>query len=110
MTAQVPFSIVLNDCDPKVSGHRCRGFRQADTPTPQFAGCPSGDNKALPATGVGIEILTQHLLTAEAGRRDLRRSRRWLKAPIRTPRATHAIRQPPPRRRQCHATFIMKYE
>lgn len=98
-TAQVPFSIVLNDCDPKVAATAAVAFSgQADNTNPNLLAVSSADNSTT-ATGVGIEILDNTSSPLNRTARPSRRSRRWLKAPIRCV-LPHAIRQPPPPRRQ----------
>lgn len=98
-TAQVPFSIVLNDCDPKVAATAAVAFSgQADNTNTNLLAVSSADNSTT-ATGVGIEILDNTSSPLKPDARPSRRSRRWLKAPIRCV-LPHAIRQPPPPRRQ----------
>ncbi|VEA36489.1 major type 1 subunit fimbrin (pilin) [Salmonella enterica subsp. enterica] len=99
-TAQVPFSIVLNDCDPKVAATAAVAFSgQADNTNPNLLAVSSADNSTT-ATGVGIEILDNTSSPLKPDGRDLLgEAGAGLKAPIRCV-LPHAIRQPPPPRRQ----------
>lgn len=112
-TAQIPFSIVLNDCDPKVAATAAVAFSgQSDITNNNLLAVTSADNGTT-ASGVGIEILdnTSTALkpdgatfsTAQAlveGTNTLRFSARYkATATSATPGQTNA-----------DATFIMKYE
>lgn len=56
-SAQIPFTIVLNDCDTSVSTMASVSFSgQTDAANPTLLAINSGDNSTT-ATGVGIEIL-----------------------------------------------------
>lgn len=56
-TAQIPFSIVLNDCDPKVAATAAVAFSgQSDITNNNLLAVTSADNGTT-ASGVGIEIL-----------------------------------------------------
>ena len=112
-TAQIPFSIVLNDCDPKVAATAAVAFSgQADATNSALLAVSSGNNTTT-AGGVGIEILdnTSTALkpdgatfsTAQAlveGTNTLRFSARYKAT------ATSAT----PGQANADATFIMKYE
>ena len=112
-TAQVPFSIVLNDCDPDVAKTAAVAFSgQADNTNPKLLAVTSSDNGTT-AGGVGIEILDNtstalkpdgaSFSTAQAlveGSNTLRFSARY--------RATAASATPG--QANADATFIMKYE
>ena len=112
-TAQIPFSIVLNDCDPKVAATAAVAFSgQADATNSALLAVSSGNNTTT-AGGVGIEILdnTSTALkpdgatfsTAQAlveGTNTLRFSARY-KATATSATPGQAI---------ADATFIMKYE
>ena len=112
-TAQIPFSIVLNDCDPKVAATAAVAFSgQTDLTNNNLLAVSSSDNSTT-AGGVGIEILdnTSTALkpdgatfsTAQAlveGTNTLRFSARYkATADSTTPGQANA-----------DATFIMKYE
>lgn len=112
-TAQIPFSIVLNDCDPKVAATAAVAFSgQSDITNNNLLAVTSADNGTT-ASGVGIEILdnTSTALkpdgatfsTAQAlveGTNTLRFSARYKAT------ATSAT----PGQANADATFIMKYE
>lgn len=112
-TAQIPFSIVLNDCDPKVAATAAVAFPgQSDITNNNLLAVTSADNGTT-ASGVGIEILdnTSTALkpdgatfsTAQAlveGTNTLRFSARYKAT------ATSAT----PGQANADATFIMKYE
>jgi len=112
-TAQIPFSIVLNDCDPKVAATAAVAFSgQTDLTNNSLLALSSSDNSTT-AGGVGIEILdnTSPALkpdgatfsTAQAlveGTNTLRFSARYKAT------ATSAT----PGQANADATFIMKYE
>ena len=112
-TAQIPFSIVLNDCDPKVAATAAVAFSgQSDITNNNLLAVTSADNGTT-ASGVGIEILdnTSTALkpdgatfsTAQAlveGTNTLRFSARY--------KATAASATPG--QANADATFIMKYE
>ncbi|MDH1794891.1 type 1 fimbrial major subunit FimA [Citrobacter sp. Cpo061] len=112
-TAQIPFSIVLNDCDPKVAATAAVAFSgQSDITNNNLLAVTSADNGTT-ASGVGIEILdnTSTVLkpdgatfsTAQAlveGTNTLRFSARYKAT------ATSAT----PGQANADATFIMKYE
>ena len=112
-TAQIPFSIVLNDCDPKVAATAAVAFSgQSDITNNNLLAVTSADNSTT-ASGVGIEILdnTSTALkpdgatfsTAQAlveGTNTLRFSARYKAT------ATSAT----PGQANADATFIMKYE
>ena len=112
-TAQIPFSIVLNDCDPKVAATAAVAFSgQSDITNNNLLAVTSADNGTT-ASGVGIEILdnTSTALkpdgatfsTAQAlveGTNTLRFSARYKAT------ATSAS----PGQANAAATFIMKYE
>ena len=112
-TAQIPFSIVLNDCDPKVAATAAVAFSgQADATNSALLAVSSGNNTTT-AGGVGIELLdnTSTALkpdgatfsTAQAlveGTNTLRCSARYKAT------ATSAT----PGQANADATFIMKYE
>ncbi|MCT4701922.1 type 1 fimbrial major subunit FimA [Enterobacteriaceae bacterium H20N1] len=56
-SAQIPFTIVLNDCDSTVAATAAAAFSgQADVVDPTLLAVSSGDNSTT-ATGVGIQIL-----------------------------------------------------
>ncbi len=56
-SAQIPFTIVLNDCDSTVAATAAAAFSgQADAKDPTLLAVASGDNGTT-ATGVGIQIL-----------------------------------------------------
>ncbi|WP_435928953.1 type 1 fimbrial major subunit FimA [Dryocola sp. BD613] len=58
-SAQIPFTIVLNDCDSTVAATAAAAFSgQADATDPTLLAVSSGDNSTT-ATGVGIQILDQ---------------------------------------------------
>lgn len=111
-TAQVPFSIVLNDCDPKVAATAAVAFSgQADNTNPNLLAVSSADNSTT-ATGVGIEILdnTSSPLKPDGatfsakqalveGTNTLRFTARYKATAATTPGQANA-----------DATFIMKYE
>ena len=112
-TAQIPFTIVLNDCDPKVAATAAVAFSgQTDLTNNNLLAVSSSDNSTT-AGGVGIEILdnTSTALkpdgatfsTAQAlveGTNTLRFSARYkATADSTTPGQANA-----------DATFIMKYE
>ena len=112
-TAQIPFTIVLNDCDPKVAATAAVAFSgQTDITNNNLLAVSSSDNSTT-AGGVGIEILdnTSTALkpdgatfsTAQAlveGTNTLRFSARYkATADSTTPGQANA-----------DATFIMKYE
>ncbi|PTA93660.1 type 1 fimbrial protein subunit FimA [Kosakonia sp. H7A] len=112
-TAQVPFSIVLNDCDPSVAKTAAVAFSgQTDATNAALLALTSADNGST-ASGVGIEILdnTSTALkpdgatfsTAQAlveGTNTLHFSARY--------KATAATATPG--QANADATFIMKYE
>lgn len=112
-TAQIPFTIVLNDCDPKVAATAAVAFSgQTDLTNNNLLAVSSSDNSTT-AGGVGIEILdnTSTALkpdgatfsTAQAlveGTNTLRFSARYKAT------ATSAT----PGQANADATFIMKYE
>lgn len=112
-TAQIPFSIVLNDCDPKVAATAAVAFSgQSDITNNNLLAVTSADNGTT-ASGVGIEITdnTSTALkpdgatfsTAQAlveGTNTLRFSARYKAT------ATSAT----PGQANADATFIMKYE
>ncbi|EBU2521243.1 type 1 fimbrial protein subunit FimA [Salmonella enterica] len=112
-TAQVPFSIVLNDCDPKVAATAAVAFSgQADNTNTNLLAVSSADNSTT-ATGVGIEILdnTSSPLKPDGatfsaqqalveGTNTLRFTARY--------KATAAATTPG--QANADATFIMKYE
>ena len=112
-TAQIPFSIVLNDCDPKVAATAAVAFSgQSDITNNNLLAVTSADNGTT-ASGVGSEILdnTSTALkpdgatfsTAQAlveGTNTLRFSARYKAT------ATSAT----PGQANADATFIMKYE
>lgn len=112
-TAQIPFSIVLNDCDPKVAATAAVAFSgQSDITNNNLLAVTSADNGTT-ASGVGIEILdnTSTALkpdgatfsTAQAlveGTNTMRFSARYKAT------ATSAT----PGQANADATFIMKYE
>ena len=112
-TAQIPFSIVLNDCDPNVAATAAVAFSgQSDNTNNNLLAVASADNGTT-AGGVGIEILdnTSTALkpdgatfsTAQAlveGTNTLRFSARY--------KATAASATPG--QANADATFIMKYE
>ena len=112
-TAQIPFSIVLNDCDPKVAATAAVAVSgQSDITHNNLLAVTSADNGTT-ASGVGIEILdnTSTALkpdgatfsTAQAlveGTNTLRFSARYKAT------ATSAT----PGQANADATFIMKYE
>ena len=112
-TAQIPFTIVLNDCDPKVAATAAVAFSgQTDITNNNLLAVSSSDNSTT-AGGVGIEILdnTSTALkpdgatfsTAQAlveGTNTLRFSARY--------KATAASATPG--QANADATFIMKYE
>lgn len=114
-TAQIPFSIVLNDCDPKVAATATAAVAfsgQSDITNNNLLAVTSADNGTT-ASGVGIEILdnTSTALkpdgatfsTAQAlveGTNTLRFSARYKAT------ATSAT----PGQANADATFIMKYE
>ncbi|GAL45029.1 type 1 fimbriae major subunit FimA [Citrobacter werkmanii NBRC 105721] len=112
-TAQIPFTIVLNDCDPKVAATAAVAFSgQTDLINNNLLAVSSSDNSTT-AGGVGIEILdnTSTALkpdgatfsTAQAlveGTNTLRFSARYKAT------ATSAT----PGQANADATFIMKYE
>ncbi|MBJ6035047.1 type 1 fimbrial major subunit FimA [Salmonella enterica subsp. enterica serovar Bovismorbificans] len=112
-TAQIPFSIVLNDGDPKVAATAAVAFSgQSDITNNNLLAVTSADNGTT-ASGVGIEILdnTSTALkpdgatfsTAQAlveGTNTLRFSARYKAT------ATSAT----PGQANADATFIMKYE
>ena len=112
-TAQIPFSIVLNDCDPKVAATAAVALSgQSDITNNNLLAVTSADNGTT-ASGVGIEILdnTSTALkpdgatfsTAQAlveGTNTLRFSARY--------KATAASATPG--QANADATFIMKYE
>lgn len=112
-TAQIPFTIVLNDCDPKVAATAAVAFSgQTDITNNNLLAVSSSDNSTT-AGGVGIEILdnTSTALkpdgatfsTAQAlveGTNTLRFSARYKAT------ATSAT----PGQANADATFIMKYE
>ena len=112
-TVQIPFSIVLNDCDPKVAATAAVAFSgQSDITNNNLLAVTSADNGTT-ASGVGIEILdnTSTALkpdgatfsTAQAlveGTNTLRFSARYKAT------ATSAT----PGQANADATFIMKYE
>ncbi|EBA3654897.1 type 1 fimbrial protein subunit FimA [Salmonella enterica] len=108
-TAQVPFSIVLNDCDPKVAATAAVA---SDNTNPNLLAVSSADNSTT-ATGVGIEILdnTSSPLKPDGatfsakqalveGTNTLRFTARY--------KATAAAATPG--QANADATFIMKYE
>lgn len=111
--AQIPFTIVLNDCDPKVAATAAVAFSgQTDITNNNLLAVSSSDNSTT-AGGVGIEILdnTSTALkpdgatfsTAQAlveGTNTLRFSARYKAT------ATSAT----PGQANADATFIMKYE
>lgn len=112
-TAQIPFSIVLNDCDPAVAATAAVAFSgQADATNSALLAVSSGNNTTT-AGGVGIEILDNAstalkpdgatFSTAQAlveGTNTLRFSARY--------KATAASATPG--QANADATFIMKYE
>jgi major type 1 subunit fimbrin (pilin) len=112
-TAQIPFSIVLNDCDPAVAATAAVAFSgQADASNSALLAVSSGNNTTT-AGGVGIEILDNAstalkpdgatFSTAQAlveGTNTLRFSARY--------KATAASATPG--QANADATFIMKYE
>lgn len=112
-TAQIPFSIVLNDCDPAVAATAAVAFSgQADATNSALLAVSSGNNTTT-AGGVGIEILDNAstalkpdgatFSTAQAlveGTNTLRFSARYKAT------ATSAT----PGQANADATFIMKYE
>ncbi len=56
-SAQIPFTIVLNDCDSTVAATAAAAFAgQTDATDPTLLAVSSGDNSTT-ATGVGIQIL-----------------------------------------------------
>ncbi|MDA8477587.1 type 1 fimbrial major subunit FimA [Citrobacter sp. Awk 4] len=112
-TAQIPFSIVLNDCDPSVAATAAVAFSgQSDLTNDALLAIVSSDNSTT-AGGVGIEILDSKssplkpdgatFSTAQAlveGTNTLRFSARYKAT------ATSAT----PGQANADATFIMKYE
>ena len=112
-TAQIPFSIVLNDCDPKVAATAAVAFSgQSDITNNNLLAVTSADNGTT-ASGVGIEILdnTSTALKPDGatfspaqalveGTNTLRFSARYKAT------ATSAT----PGQANADATFIMKYE
>ncbi len=112
-TAQIPFTIVLNDCDPKVAATAAVAFSgQTDATDTTLLAVTSANNSAT-ATGVGIEILDSASATlkpngatfsaAQAlveGTNTLRFSARYKATAV---SAT-------PGQANADATFIMKYE
>ena len=112
-TAQIPFSIVLNDCDPTVAATAAVAFSgQSDLTNNSLLAVSSSDNSTT-ATGVGIEILDSKstalkpdgatFSTAQAlveGTNTLRFSARY--------KAT--VASTTPGQANADATFIMKYE
>lgn len=112
-SAKIPFTIVLNDCDPSVSSTASVAFSgQSDATDPTLLAISSGDNTTT-ATGVGIEILdnTSRVLTPNGSRfstaqalvkgaNTLNFSARY-KATAATATAGQA---------NADATFVMKYE
>lgn len=112
-TAQIPFSIVLNDCDPSVAATAAVAFSgQSDLTNDALLAIVSSDNSTT-AGGVGIEILDSKssplkpdgatFSTAQAlveGTNTLRFSARY--------KATAASATPG--QANADATFIMKYE
>ncbi|WNP33636.1 type 1 fimbrial major subunit FimA [Enterobacter kobei] len=112
-SAQIPFTIVLNDCDPTVAATAAVAFSgQADTTNTSLLAVTSGDNGTT-AGGVGIEILDNKsavlkpdgatFSTAQAlvqGTNILRFSARY--------KATAATTTPG--QANADATFVMKYE
>lgn len=111
--AQVPFSIVLNDCDPKVAANAAVAFSgQADNTNPNLLAVSSADNSTT-ATGVGIEILdnTSSPLKPDgatfSAKQSLVEGTNTLRFTARY-KATAAATTPG--QANADATFIMKYE
>ncbi|EKG3710805.1 type 1 fimbrial protein subunit FimA [Salmonella enterica] len=110
---QVPFSIVLNDCDPKVAANAAVAFSgQADNTNPNLLAVSSADNSTT-ATGVGIEILdnTSSPLKPDgatfSAKQSLVEGTNTLRFTARY-KATAAATTPG--QANADATFIMKYE
>ncbi|ENU2131134.1 type 1 fimbrial major subunit FimA [Salmonella enterica] len=99
-TAQVPFSIVLNDCDPKVAATAAVAFSgQADNTNPNLLAVSSADNNtSSPLKPDGATFSAKQALVE--GTNTLRFTARY--------KATAAAATPG--QANADATFIMKYE
>lgn len=112
-TAQVPFTIILNDCDPKVAATAAVAFSgQADNTNNNLLAVSSADNSTT-ATGVGVEILdnTSSPLKPDgatfSAKQSLVEGTNTLRFTARY-KATSA--DTTPGQANADATFIMKYE
>ncbi|EFR2060708.1 type 1 fimbrial protein subunit FimA [Salmonella enterica] len=112
-TAQVPFTIVLNDCDPKVAATAAVAFSgQADNTNNNLLAVSSADNSTT-ATGVGIEILdnTSSPLKPDGATFSAKQALIEGTNTLRfTARYKTTVADTTPGQANADATFIMKYE
>lgn len=112
-TALVPFTIVLNDCDPKVAATAAVAFSgQADNTNNNLLAVSSADNSTT-ATGVGIEILdnTSSPLKPDGATFSAKQALIEGTNTLRfTARYKATVADTTPGQANADATFIMKYE
>ncbi|EBA9643807.1 type 1 fimbrial protein subunit FimA [Salmonella enterica] len=112
-TALVPFTIVLNDCDPKVAATAAVAFSgQADKTNNNLLAVSSADNSTT-ATGVGIEILdnTSSPLKPDGATFSAKQALIEGTNTLRfTARYKTTVADTTPGQANADATFIMKYE
>ncbi|EAZ2928966.1 type 1 fimbrial protein subunit FimA [Salmonella enterica] len=112
-TALVPFTIVLNDCDPKVAATAAVAFSgQADNTNNNLLAVSSADNSTT-ATGVGIEILdnTSSPLKPDGATFSAKQALIEGTNTLRfTARYKTTVADTTPGQANADATFIMKYE
>ncbi|EBH9978767.1 type 1 fimbrial protein subunit FimA [Salmonella enterica subsp. arizonae serovar 40:z36:-] len=112
-TALVPFTIVLNDCDPKVAATAAVAFSgQADKTNNNLLAVSSADNSTT-ATGVGIEILdnTSSPLKPDGATFSAKQALIEGTNTLRfTARYKATVADTTPGQANADATFIMKYE
>ena len=112
-TAQIPFSIVLNDCDPKVAATAAVAFSgQSDITNNNLLAVTSADNGTT-ASGVGIEILdnTSTALKPDGATFSTAQALvEWTNTLRFSARYKATATSATPGQANADATFIMKYE
>ena len=112
-TAQIPFSIVLNDCDPKVAATAAVAFSgQSDITNNNLLAVTSADNGTT-ASGVGIEILDNTSTALKPDGATFSSAQTLLQGTNTlnfTARYKETADTAEPGQANADATFVMKYE
>ena len=112
-TAQIPFSIVLNDCDPKVAATAAVAFSgQSDITNNNLLAVTSADNGTT-ASGVGIEILDNTSTALKPDGATFSTAQALVEGPNTrrfSARYKATAASATPGQANADATFIMKYE